>query len=266
MSKKVIIITGASSGIGMATATLFANKGYEVYGFSRRIVGGLTFNEIQVDVNDEESVKLGVKQVVEKHGHIDVLFNNAGFAMVGAAEESSIAQIKAMFDTNFFGAIRATNSVLPIMRKQKSGRIIHTSSIVGLIPAPFMTYYGASKSALESLSESLDHEVRSFGIRSILIEPSFMNTSINAHSVIIDNPIDDYVETRKRIEKLTTDGIEFSPSPEIVAQKVLEAVESSSPKLRYPVGKDAVRIAPLRRFAPTVIFEKIFRSNFKLDK
>lgn len=266
MSKKIVIVTGASSGIGLATATLFAQRGYEVYGFSRRKIGGVSFNEIQADVNDDESIKSAVKQVLDKDGRIDVLFNNAGFAMVGAAEESSVAQVKSMFETNFFGAIRATNSVLPIMRKQQSGRIIHTSSVVGFVPSPYMTYYGASKHALEGYSESLDHEVRVFGIRSILIEPSFMKTSINAHASILDNPIDDYAETRKRVEELTINGVESSPSPEIVAQKVIEAAESSNPKLRYPVGKDAVIIAPLRRFTPSSIFEKIFRSNFKLDQ
>ncbi len=265
MSKKVVIVTGASSGIGLVTANLFVQKGYEVYGFSRRKIGGVKFNEIQADVNDDDSIKFAVRQVLEKHGRIDVLFNNAGLAMVGAAEESSVAQVKSMFETNFFGAIRVTNAVLPIMRKQKSGRIIHTSSIVGFIPSPYMTYYGASKHALEGYSESLDHEVRVFGIRSILIEPGFMKTSINAHASTLDNPISDYAETRKRIEELTINGIESSPSPEIVAQKVIKAVESSNPKLRYPVGKDAVMITPLRRFVPSSIFEKIFRSNFKLD-
>ncbi len=265
MPKKVAIITGASSGIGLATATLFAKKGYITYGLSRRKIGVEDFIEIQADVNDDVSVGAVIAGIMEKQDRIDVLFNNAGYAMVGAAEESSIAQIKAMFETNLFGAIRATNAVLPIMRRQRSGRIIHTSSIVGFIPAPYMTYYGVSKHALEGYSESLDHEVRGFGIRSILIEPSFMKTSINAHSILPDKPIDEYLKKRELIANLVERGIEVSPSPDIVAHKVFEAAESSRPKLRYPVGKDAVMIAPLRRFVPSLMFERIFRSNFKLD-
>lgn len=265
MSKKVAIITGASSGIGLATAKLFSKNGYVVYGLSRRKTGTTDFIEIQADVNDDASVAAAIKQAINEQNRIDVLFNNAGFAMVGAAEESSVAQVKAMFETNFFGAIRVTNAVLPIMRKQRSGRIIHTSSLVGLIPAPFMTYYSASKHALEGYSESMDHELRSFGIRSILIEPSFMKTAINSHAIALENPIAEYNLIRDRIAKLTESGVESSPSPDVVADQVLMAAESSQPKVRYLVGKDALRIAPLRRFAPAKVFEKLLRANFKLD-
>lgn len=260
-----MVITGASSGIGSATAKLFAKNGYVVYGLSRRKMNVKEFFEIQADVNNDESVKKAFAEIIEKHGRIDVLINNAGFAMVGAAEESSITQIKSMFETNFYGAIRATNSVLPIMRRQRSGRILHTSSIVGFLPSPYMTFYGATKHALEGYSESLDHEVRSFGIRSILVEPSFMNTSINSHQTTPDLPIDEYGPKRDLMEKFVTTGLAASPSPDIVAEKFLEAAESLNPKLRYPVGKDALRTAPLRRFAPSAIFDKIFRSTFKLD-
>lgn len=265
MNKKIMVITGASSGIGLATARLFAKHGYTVYGLSRRKMNVDEFFEIQADVNDDESVNKAFAEIIEKQGRIDVLINNAGFAMVGAAEESSIEQIKSMFETNFFGAIRSTNAVLPIMRKQQSGRILHTSSIVGFLPSPYMAFYGASKHALEGYSESLDHEVRSFGIRSILVEPSFMNTSINNHQTDPDKPIQDYVPKRERMVKFVTKGIASSPSPDLVAEKFLEAVESTNPKLRYPVGKDAVRTAPLRRFVPSSLFDKIFRSTFKLD-
>ncbi|OFZ28330.1 MAG: hypothetical protein A2622_04305 [Bdellovibrionales bacterium RIFCSPHIGHO2_01_FULL_40_29] len=265
MNKKIMVITGASSGIGLATAKLFAKNGYTVYGLSRRKMNVNEFFEIQADVNDDESVKKAFAEIIEKNGRIDVLINNAGFAMVGAAEESSISQIKTMFETNFFGAIRATNAALPIMRKQRSGRILHTSSILGFLPGPYVTFYGATKHALEGYSESLDHEVRSFGIRSILIEPSFMNTSISAHQSEPDLPIQDYAKKREQMAQIISTGVAESPSPDLVAAKFLEAVESSKPKLRYPVGKDAVRTAPLRRFAPSALFDKIFRSTFKLD-
>lgn len=265
MNEKIMVITGASSGIGLATAKLFAKSGYTVYGLSRRKMNLTEFFEIQADVNDDESVKKAFAEIIEKHRRIDILINNAGFAMVGAAEESSIAQIKSMFETNFYGVIRATNAALPIMRKQRSGRILHTSSIVGYLPGPYVTFYGATKHALEGYSESLDHEVRSLGIRSLLIEPSFMNTSINAHQIEPDKPIQDYVKKREQMAQFITSGVSSSPSGELVAEKFLEAAESSNPKLRYPVGKDAVRTTPLRRFAPAALFDKIFRATFKLD-
>jgi NAD(P)-dependent dehydrogenase (short-subunit alcohol dehydrogenase family) len=128
-----------------------------------------------------------------------------------------------------------------------------------------MTFYSASKHALEGYSESLDHEDRGFGIRSILIEPSFMNTSINSHPTEPDQPVQDYAKKREQMARFVESGVASSPSPELVAAKFLEAVEASTPKLRYPVGKDAVRTAPLRRFAPAALFDKLFRSSFKLD-
>lgn len=239
MKEKIAIVTGASSGIGLATAMLFAKKGYKTYGLSRRKQGRTDFIEIQADVNDDESVKAAVARVLKEQGRIDVLVNNAGFAMLGATEESSIAQVKSIFETNFFGVVRMTNAVLPAMRQQRSGRILHISSIVGVIPAPYMSYYGATKHALEGYGESLDHEVRNFGIRSVVIEPGFMKTSINSHSLNVDNPIQDYVDARESARKIIEHGVDTAAEPGLVAAKVLEAAEASSPKLRYPVGKDA---------------------------
>lgn len=265
MKNKIVVITGTSSGIGSATAKLFSKKGYTVYGLSRRKMDAKDFSEIQADVNDDESVKKAFAEVISKHGRIDVLVNNAGFAILGAAEESSIAQVKSMFETNFFGAIRATNATLPTMRAQRSGRILHTSSLVGFVPAPYMTFYSASKHALEGYSESLDHEVRGFGIRSVLIEPGFMKTSINSHQIEPDLPITDYAQKRENFGRLVEKGIASAPAPELVAEKFLEAAEALTPKLRYPVGKDAVRTTPLRKFAPIALFDRMFRANFKLD-
>lgn len=265
MKQKTAIVTGASSGIGLATAILFAKNGYKTYGFSRRQQGRTDFIEIKADVNEDESIKAAVAQVLKEQGRIDVLINNAGFAMVGATEESSIGQIKSMFETNFFGAVRMSNAVLPTMRGQGAGRILHIGSIVGLIPAPYMSYYGASKHALEGYSESLDHEVRRFGIRSIIVEPGFMKTSINSHAPKIDGSIFEYASRRESYQKLIEQGVDNASSPELVAEKVLEAAELSHPKLRYPVGKDAILISFLRRFAPRAFFDRTLRSQFKID-
>ena len=265
MKEKTAIVTGASSGIGLATALLFAKKGYKTYGLSRRKQGRTDFIEIQADVNDDESVKSAVARVLEERGQIDVLVNNAGFAMVGATEESSIAQVKAIFETNFFGVVRMTNAVLPAMRKQQSGRILHIGSIVGLIPSPYMSYYSATKHAVEGYAESLDHEIRNLGIRSIVIEPGFMKTAVSSQSLNMDNPIQEYSGERESVRKIIEHGVDAAPSPDLVAEKVLEAAELSEPKLRYTVGKDAKMISFLRRFAPRSFFDKSIRSQFKFD-
>lgn len=264
-NKKVAIITGASSGIGLETAKLFTQRGYKTYGLSRRQIGRSDFIEIQADVNNDESVKSAVAQILELEGRIDVLVNNAGFAMVGAQEESSIAQVKSIFETNFFGAVRMSNAVLPTMRRQRSGRIIHMSSIVGLIPAPYMGFYSASKHAVEGYSESLDHEVRNFGIRSISIEPGLMKTSINAHALDGDNFVQDYSVQREKLRKLLEEGMDTASLPSMVAETVFQAAESSHPKVRYPVGKDSKMISIMRRFVPRSLFDKSFRSQFKLE-
>ncbi len=265
MKQKVVIITGASSGIGLATAELFAQKGYRTYGLSRRKQGRTDFIEIQADVNDEESVKSAIASILKEQDQIDILVNNAGFAMVGATEENSIAQVKAIFETNFFGVVRMTNAVLPTMRKQRSGRILHIGSIVGLIPSPYMSYYSATKHAVEGYAESLDHEIRKFGIRSIVIEPGFMKTAVSSQSLNMDNPIQEYSSERESVRKLIEHGVDAGPSPDLVAEKLLEAAEVSSPRLRYPVGKDAKMISFIRRFAPRAFFDKSLHSQLKLS-
>src|SRR5579862_1855757 len=163
--RDVALVTGASSGIGLVTAQLLAKVGYRVFGTSRRETAksqGITM--LICDVTDDASVRQMVDDVVQSTGRLDLVVNNAGIGLLGAAEDSSIAQVTRLFDVNVFGVARVVNAVLPIMRSQKRGRIINVSSALGLIPAPFSAYYSATKHALEGFSESLDHEVRHFGI------------------------------------------------------------------------------------------------------
>ncbi len=177
--QKVVLITGASTGIGRATAKLLASKGYQVYGAVRspeRVEPLPGVELVRVDVRDDASVAAGVDAVLRKAGRIDVLVNNAGYNLVGAVEETSIEQAQALFDTNVFGVLRMMRAVLPSMRRERSGLIINVSSVLGFLPAPFMGLYASSKHAVEGLSESLDHEVRGLGIRVTLVEPSFTNT------------------------------------------------------------------------------------------
>src|SRR3954447_17267957 len=180
---RVALVTGTSSGIGEAAARALVDAGFTVYGTSRRAIAGeerdgVTF--LPVDVTDDESVARGVREVLGRSGRIDVLVNNAGLGIAGAAEESSIEQARALFDTNVFGSIRTTRAVLPQMREQGSGRIINVSSVLGFLPAPFGALYSATKHAMEGYSESLDHEVREHGVRVLLVEPAYTRTSFDA--------------------------------------------------------------------------------------
>jgi NAD(P)-dependent dehydrogenase (short-subunit alcohol dehydrogenase family) len=176
----VALVTGASSGIGRAAALALVNAGFAVVGTSRNAanagpLAGVTF--LDLDVASDESVRSLVGEVIERFGRIDVLVNNAGVGAVGAGEESSINQAKEVFDINVFGLIRMTNAVLPHMRAQGSGRVVNVSSVLGLIPAPFMAVYAATKHAIEGYSESVDHELREHGVRMLLIEPAYTSTS-----------------------------------------------------------------------------------------
>jgi NAD(P)-dependent dehydrogenase (short-subunit alcohol dehydrogenase family) len=172
---RVVIITGVSSGIGRATAEQFTQRGCRVFGTVRNIttaraIPGVTL--IEMDIRDEASVLQGIQTVIDLAKRIDVLVNSAGVTLLGALEEASIAEAQTLFDTNLFGLMRVSKAVLPHMRKQGSGRIVNVSSVLGFLPAPYMALYSASKHAVEGLSETLDHEVRQFGIRVALVEPS----------------------------------------------------------------------------------------------
>lgn len=266
-SATVVLVTGASSGIGHAVATAFAANGYEVFGTSRNPhdtapIAGVEF--VQLDVTDSESVAAAVSTVIQRAGRIDVVVNNAGFGVFGAAEESSLAQARALFDTNFFGLIRVTREVLPYLRAQRSGRIINISSVLGFLPAPYSALYAASKHAVEGYSESLDHETREFGVRVSVVEPGFTNTSFEASAADADSPIDGYAPIRDHVKKVLADEIPAGDDPAVVAEVVVKAATSPTPKLRYPAGPLARRLALLKRLAPARLLDKGIRRSFKL--
>ncbi len=175
----VALVTGASSGIGLATAKALQNAGYRVFGTSRRAAAegfdGITM--LACDVTDDASVAKLIDDVLAETGRIDLLINNAGTGLLGGAEESSMAQAQALFDVNVFGVFRVSNAVLPTMRRQGKGRIVNLSSVQGFIPAPYFALYASTKHAVEGYSESLDHELRAFGIRVTLVEPAYTRTS-----------------------------------------------------------------------------------------
>ncbi len=263
---KIALVTGASSGIGKATALALAKVGYRVYGTSRRADGG-TVNGITMlpcDVTDDASVARLIETVVTSAGRIDLLVNNAGFGVVGGAEESSVDQARAMFDVNIFGVMRMTNAVLPTMRRQRSGRIVNIGSLLGLIPAPYNAIYSASKHAVEGYTESLDHELRAFGIRATVVEPAYTNTAFEENKVKPDQSLDIYDHVRAATEQFMLTAVRSGDTPEIVAQTVLEAAKAAKPKRRYPAGKMARKTRMLRSFVPEDAFDKSLRKQMGL--
>jgi NAD(P)-dependent dehydrogenase (short-subunit alcohol dehydrogenase family) len=258
----VVLVTGASSGIGHAVASAFAAKGFEVFGTGRNPrntepIPGVEL--IQLDVTDDESVTAAVSTVVQRAGRIDILVNNAGFGVLGAAEESSTAQAQQLFDTNFFGLVRVTREVLPYLRAQRSGRIINIGSVLGFLPAPYGALYSASKHAVEGYSESLDHETREFGVRVSVVEPGYTNTSFEASATDADSPIESYAPVREHVKNILAKSVRAGDDPAVVAQVVLNAATSRAPKLRYPAGPLARRLALLKKIAPAGLLDNGIR-------
>ncbi|MDP4005662.1 oxidoreductase [Methylobacterium sp. NEAU K] len=267
-SSKTAVVTGAASGIGLETAKALRAAGYRVFGTSRKSPAAAVadIRMLTCDVTDDASVADMIKTVFGETGRIDLLVNNAGFGISGAAEESSIAQAQAMFDVNVFGIIRTTRAVLPIMRAQKGGRIVNISSVMGLIPAPYMALYGASKHAVEGYSESLDHEVRGQGVRVMLVEPAFTRTAFDQNLVRSDAPLDVYDVERAGRDRFLSEAMKSADAPEVVAQVVIQAATASTPKRRYTAGSRARQVSFLRRFVPAGAFDKSFRKEMRLPQ
>jgi short-subunit dehydrogenase len=268
ITRKIALVTGASSGIGEATAQRLATAGYKVYGTSRRAAatGRRSFEMLALDVNSDESVEAVVSEVMGREGRIDLLVNNAGFSVAPAgAEESSIEQARAIFDTNFFGIVRMTRAVVPHMRHQGSGRIINIGSVLGFLPAPYMALYAATKHAVEGYSESLDHELRTKGIRVSVIEPAYTKTQFDAHLLEADSKLDEYRAARASMGKIVRDAVAAADEPSVVAGVVLQAATAAHPKLQYTAGRGASRLRWLRRFAPAGVMDAGIRKEFQLD-
>ena len=245
INAKVALVTGASSGIGEATAERLAQAGYKVYGTSRRGAGSgqRSFEMLPLDVTSDESVAAAVSEVMRREGRIDLLVNNAGFGVAPAgAEESSIDQARSIFETNFFGLVRMTRAVVPHMRRQGSGRIINIGSVLGFLPMPYGALYAASKHAVEGYSESLDHELRTRGIRVSVIEPAYTKTAFDANFMEPDATLDEYRVAREGVNRRISQIMASAESPDVVADTVLKAANAAQPKIRY-AGRQA-RKAP----------------------
>ncbi len=268
MQSRTALVTGASSGIGEAAAERLAMAGYKVYGTTRRAAEASqrSFKLLPLDVTSDKSVETTVLEVLRLEGRIDLLVNNAGIGIApGAAEESSIEQARSIFETNFFGIVRMTRAVVPQMRRQKAGRIINIGSVLGFLPAPYAALYAATKHAVEGYSESLDHELRTRGIRVSVIEPAYTKTRFDANFVEPDSKLDEYREIRAVLGRTLAEVMAAADDPYVVADVVVEAASAARPKLRYTAGVRAGRLRMLRRFAPAGLIDTGIRKDLRLD-
>ena len=283
--QQIALITGSSSGIGFETSLLLARKGICTYATMRNLSKSqeilditkkecLPLRVLTLDVTDEESTRKAIDMVMYEQNRIDILVNNAGYSLVGALEQLSMDEIKEEFETNFFGIIKLIQKVLPLMRKQRSGRIINVSSLAGRIGLPLASAYVSSKFALEGLSESLKYEVQDFGIYVILIEPGVIKTNfiknlkigkqvITSENGDVNTSSTDlpYAEiTQKRITAFKP-RFEKGSSPKEVADTILEAVTSDKPKFRYIVGQDASKLMDIRKNTSDEEFGKLVMNS-----
>ena len=260
---RVVLITGASLGIGKLTATLLATRGFTVFGTTRKASGRVDEVEmLQLDITSDKSVTVCVSNVLQKAGRIDVLVNNAGQSYAGGLEETSLEEAKAQFDSNFFGAVRMVNAVLPSMRKRRSGQIINMASLAATFPIPFGGYYGPAKSALIVYSEALRQELKNLGIKVSVIEPGFFNTH---HSRIrAASSISDYDEIRQRAQLVDEESFDKGGDPQEVAETILKVIETTFPRLHYAVGKEK-RYLLFKRILPDFIVEPQTRKHWRLD-
>jgi short-subunit dehydrogenase len=272
-NKKVAVVTGSSTGIGFETSLLLARNGFYTYATMRNLDKSkaitslkqkekLSLEILQLDVTADESVKKAINKITSEQERIDVLVNNAGYALVGAFEELSIEEFKEQYETNVFGVIRVTQAVLPIMRNQRCGTIVNISSIAGKIGFPLTSAYVSSKFALEGLSESMVYEIEQFGIKVILIEPGVIKTNFDNNLKIgkrvHNNQNSSYAEmTQKRINGFKSRFENGSPSID-VAKVILKTITSENPtKLRYLVGNDAFKLIKIRNNVSNKKFRKL---------
>src|SRR5919112_993283 len=278
--QRVAVVTGSSSGIGHEIALILARNGFTTYATMRNLQKGSDLKSIaedeklplhftQLDVTDENSAKKAIKTIHDEVGRIDILVNNAGYALTGAFEDLSIDEIKTQYETNVFGLVRTTQTVLPIMRKQRSGLIVNISSGAGRFGFPTGSAYVSTKFAVEGLSESMSYEVEPFGIKVILIEPGVIKTNITNGMVVAkksQNPNSPYFQIMQKMSTSFEHMLEnASSSPDLVAKEVLQAVTSENPSLSgYLAGKDVESWIEAKRNMSDDEFHKMIKRSFNL--
>jgi len=260
---KTILITGASSGFGLMLANDLHKKGFNVIGTSRepqKYQGKFPFKLLKLDIDDDTSIQSFAEQISTETKHLDVLVNNAGFMVTGIAEETPMEVARQQFETNFWGTVKVTNALLPVFRKQKFGQIITVSSIVGLIGPPNLSYYSASKHAVEGYFKSLRFELNPFNIKVSLVEPVWFKTNLGHNAIASTGTITDYDAYRKKVNAVTQKGMDEAESPEAVVNFITKLINRKEPKFSNPVGKMSGMIVFLQNFAPKMFEGSILKS------
>lgn len=265
---KVVLITGASSGIGQSTAELLASKGYRVYGTSRKpkVASVKGYQMIALDVMQVDSIENAVKTIIEKEGRVDVLVNNAGMGITGPVEDTPTDEMRKVFDTNFFGAIDVMKAVLPHMRKQGAGCIINVTSIAGYMGLPYRGIYSATKGALELTVEAIRMEVKEFGVQVINIAPGDVATNIAAgryHTPVFEDSA--YKEKYQANLDLMDSHVDGGMDPIIMAKKIEQVINSKNPKVHYKVGGFMEKFSiVLKRILPDKMYEKLLMNHYNV--
>ena len=283
MNQKVAAVTGSSSGMGYETSLILARNGFHTYATMRKVDGGgggskqiidiaknenLPLQVIQLDVNNDKSVTEAINRIANEKGRIDVVINNAGYDLMGALEETSIDEIKAQFETNFFGAVRVMQAVIPMMRKQGEGIIVNITSLGGRISFPLNSPYHATKFALEGLSESIQYELEPFGIKIIVIEPGGVGSNFLKNlkwaSKMSDPLNSPYRSMQNSMSEYFKQWAQNLTHPSEVAKVILQAVTTDNPDFRYVVGKDAAMALESRRNMSDRQFQNLIKKQINL--
>jgi len=274
LSGEKVLITGASSGIGAAIATTLAEQGCQVWGTTRHLDKVATLPAalrekvkfLAMDVTDDDSVRSGFERYLAEAGGIDILINNAGFGVFGPLEEFPLEQVKAIFETNYFGALRLIQAVAPIMREQREGLIINVTSLAARFVIPFQVHYSATKFALAALTEGLRQELRPFGVRVVAVEPGDIKTNFNnvtQFGIKENSPYRKWTEPCWRVIDV---NMEKAPSPQVIADRVLKIIKEKNPRPCYAAGDFLSTKFPfLARFVPDRLKEKLIRIFYGVD-
>ena len=274
-NQRVAVVTGSSSGIGHETSLTLARNSFLTYATMRSLDKGenikslaekekLPLKTVQLDVTDDIAVKNAIQSITAEANRIDVLVNNAGYAVVGAFEDCSMEEIKAQYETNLFGVIRVTQAVLPVMREQKYGIIVNISSGAGKIAIPVQSAYVSTKFAIEGLSESMAYELEPFGIKVVLVEPGFIKTNIGNNIVTAKKSQDansPYSQLTEKMVSFIEHGLETGSPQDVVAKVVLKAVTSENPNLRYLAGQDVQKWMEAKRGMSDEGFHEMMKQN-----
>jgi short-subunit dehydrogenase len=275
-NSKVAIVTGCSSGIGLETALELARKNYKVYATMRNLSKKTELKEksdsenleieyIGLDVNDENSVKNAILNILENENHIDVLVNNAGYGIIGSIEDTSVKETKEIFDTIYFGAIRMIQNILPEMKKQSSGKIINVGSLAGKIGFGFFSSYVSAKFALDGLTQSLRQELQGTGISVSIIEPGAVTTNFHKNMKTAVKSVDtpEKKEFIKKLKEQTEKIFTIAYDPKNIAKKIGEVLEEEEQLPCYSIGRDAERLMTDKKRLSPLDFEKAVNKFFE---